>query len=91
MFITYKETVWRRVEIPTESENRVKELIEGDERLKNFITIGSDLVEELDIMEEHELLLDTTTEIDTEYSQDGYSTVEIWTDDGELIWANGKH
>tara|TARA_R110000751_G_scaffold10975_4_gene39608 strand:+ start:1193 stop:1432 length:240 start_codon:yes stop_codon:yes gene_type:complete len=78
MHIDYKCTVWRRIHIPDDKNNReyiLEKLKKGTEPLLTDA--------------EYETLYDTSEEITPE-DNDGCSTIEAYDEDRNIIFKNGK-
>ena len=83
MYIDYKVTVWKRIHFNenVDSEKVIQALEEG----------GLDDVFDDELgFEEQETLYETAEEITPE-ENGGYSTIEVYSPVGELIWSNGKN
>lgn len=78
MYLDYKCTVWRRIHIPNDKNNK-KYIIE---KLKQGI---EPLFQDAD----YETLYDTSEDMTVE-ENGGSSTIELFNDDGELIFKNGE-
>lgn len=83
MNVQVKETIWRKIEI--------KDGVSKEDLIKFLKEYSPDAIfDEPDMYAgENELLIDTTTIMEeTDFSNDGFSTIEVWDND-EIIWQNG--
>lgn len=78
MYLDYKCTVWRRVNIPDDKNNKEYIL----EKLKQGAEPSFQDAE-------YETLYDTSEDMTIE-ENDMFSTVELYNDDNELLFTNGK-
>ena len=90
MYIDFKVTMWKRIYVPKDKEDKVKELIK-----KGYITDGDDLYQWFtdnfetgtqDIV--NETLYDTAEQMTPE-ENNGSSTIEAFID-GNLVHKNGE-
>lgn len=78
MYLDYKCTIWRRIHIPDDKNDREYIL----EKLKQG-------VEPLFTDAEYETLYDTSEDMTVEENE-GFSTIELFDFEGELLFKNGK-
>lgn len=83
MYLDIKNTIWERIEIQNETQYKevLKKLESGE------FTSGSDVANFLN--SGSEFLYDTTTEMDLE-GNEGFSTLELYNDENEIVFKNGK-
>ena len=85
MYLEIKETIWRKVHL---KKDVTKDQIVDWLKNRNIDEIYDD--EKL-YDEENELLINTTTSMqDPFFCQNGYSTIELWSDEGSILWENGS-
>lgn len=84
MYLDIKNTIWERIEI--QDENQYKEVLKKLE--SGEFTSGSDVVNYLQNFSA-EYLHDTATEMDIE-ANEGFSTLELYNDENEITFQNGK-
>lgn len=84
MYLDIKNTIWERIEI--QDENQYKEVLKKLE--SGEFTSGSDVVNYLENFSA-EYLYDTATEMDIE-ANEGFSTLELYNDEHEITFQNGK-
>lgn len=87
MKVTVKETIWREYTIEEFDETMIRE--ELPEALKRE-GVGGMYSWLEPFTTNQELNLETSTEIEPNFCQEGYSTVTIEDDEGNIIWENGK-
>jgi hypothetical protein len=85
MYIDYKKTVWERIHIMDEilNENEMIKAISDNQQTNSW------LWDDCDSEPDREDLLETE-EIMTPKDNGGCNTIEVFDDDGNLIWSNGK-
>jgi hypothetical protein len=85
MELQVKETIWRKIHL--------KPSVTKEDLMKFFENNNVDDIYDSELYDgENELLIDTTTLMqDPSFSQDGFSTVELWNDNHKIIWADGKY
>ena len=84
MYLDIKNTIWERIEI--QDENQYKEVLKKLE--SGEFTSGSDVADYLDDCSA-EYLYDTATEMDIEGNK-GFSTLELYNEENEITFQNGK-
>jgi len=77
MYIDRKETVWYRYRIDKE-EHEVGNLFE--DKIINLMAES----------DHGEYMFDTGEGIEP-HENGGFATIEVYRDDGKILWANGKH
>ena len=78
MYLDYKCTVWKRIHIPDDNNNKEYILDKLKEGVEPLFTDA-----------EYETLLDTSEDMTVE-DNDGFSTIELYDEDHEIIFKNGK-
>ena len=86
MKVVVKETIWRVYDIEETDENIVKEELPGTLKRLGATRMYSWLEP---FMTSQEIDLESSIEIEPDFSQDGYPTVSIVDDEGNTIWNNG--
>jgi len=84
MYLDIKNTIWARIEI--QDENQYKEVLKKLE--SGEFTSGLDVENYLESFSV-EYLYDTATEMDIE-ANEGFSTLELYNDEHEITFQNGK-
>lgn len=83
-YLDVKVTTWERAYIKDEDVEEVLRQLEIGE-----INHPSDFYESFDVLDT-ETLLDTNTYMSVEENE-GFSTMEMFNEKGNVLWANGKH
>ena len=78
-YIDEKVTIWRRTWYSSELEN-------GEEKLIKTLEEGDEIPDEIE-MEESEVLYETE-ELMTPQDNDNQSTIEVYSEDGKILWTN---
>lgn len=90
MTVDFKISIWERVKIPEGMEIEVLEKIKnGDIRTANDIFTLSSEYEDVEGRLDYNQLLDTEQTLSVS-ENDGYATLEVRDDEGEIIYKNGK-
>lgn len=84
--VDFKTTVWERVRIPDSLAPLVIDKIRNGEINSASEMFG--ISEDFDCG--YETLLDTSEQMLPE-ENDGFATIELYNDNNEIIYANGKH
>ena len=80
-YVDEKVTIWRRTWYSSDDKNSQEKLIESVKGISNDFTNSN--------MEDSEVLYETEELMSLE-DNDGQSTIEVFTEDGKMIWSNGK-
>lgn len=81
MYVDFKITTWERIIIPSEAENEVQKLIKT-----GMITTGSDLADYLNGCDT--IILTESEEYMTPVDNDNCSTIELYDEEGVLLYDN---
>lgn len=84
MYIDFKETVWYRLRIPKSKEKEILNLLK-----KETLYSSNGVIDQLDQDPVGEYLLDTNDYLMPE-DNDNCPTIEVYKEDGELIWQNSN-
>lgn len=80
-YVDEKVTIWRRTWYSSDDEKSQEKLIESVQGINHDFTNSN--------MEDSEVLYETE-ELMSLQDNGGQSTIEVFTEDGKMIWSNGN-
>jgi len=90
MQLNFKRICWETVKISSEKEKNLVLDAFKNNKIKNASDLFEILAEEgfleFDLIE----IQKVGEQLDTNFKQDGHSTIELYNDNNKLIWQNGR-